>query len=534
MVAPDPAPPKRPRLLPTIREAVAGRRTPVRAETGPEEDPGLSPLALSLRRVWARRELYTLAIPQARLDLSLSPLSPGGEIYRSVPVAGPAMVPTYEGGAFVVGPPGPGTTENGTTETGPTETYFRFFALQPFATVEADLVVEGSPDAAGMIEWRSDDGSARVTVSAQRHPDAVTAKLSVDGSPVATLAPVPADLTGPFTLVAQLQGRSVLVWHRTGGGTTYVGRLDLSPRLDLRAPAVSSTWSLGLTARGRTDLRVCCTRFEANLSGNGHADPRIVTYEDGTPVQDGTTVWFLATTRGGNIADAFQGVYALDTASGRITMTGALFGDRDGDGVWHNHNAGHLFLDRRTQRWTWFAVSHSDHPGPRANYVGSSSSDLRHGVGTVPVTRVAMPPGRALWEDVYPFLDGGTWTATASQDARHTSWLESPTGIAGPWTETRTKVGNDETGQLLVRSGGRRYVVAGTATTAFVVRDADDPAMPALGHLDVDVSTGGLRTWPALFALRQPDGPRWFMLSFDRTSPAERYSYGRLHFYRQA
>ena len=43
-----------------------------------------------------------------------------------------------------------------------------------------------------------------------------------------------------------------------------------------------------------------------------------------------------------------------------------------------------------------------------------------------------------------------------------------------------------------------------------------------------------IAVWPALFALQQPDRVRWFMLSFDRTSPAEKYSYGRLHFYRQA
>jgi hypothetical protein len=85
-----------------------------------------------------------------------------------------------------------------------------------------------------------------------------------------------------------------------------------------------------------------------------------------------------------------------------------------------------------------------------------------------------------------------------------------------------------------VRSGKRRYIVAGTATAAYIVRDADAAAMTKLGHLDVDFDTGGARIWPALFALQQPDRLRWFMLSFDRTSPAEKYSYGRLHFYRQA
>jgi hypothetical protein len=86
----------------------------------------------------------------------------------------------------------------------------------------------------------------------------------------------------------------------------------------------------------------------------------------------------------------------------------------------------------------------------------------------------------------------------------------------------------------VVTSGSRRYIVAGTATPAYVVRDADDDTMPELGHLQVDIDTGGARVWPALFAIQETDRPRWYLLSFDRTSPAESYSYGRLHFYRQA
>lgn len=535
MTASDPPPASLRHALRAAARAAAGRarRTDGNAEPpdaaggarGDGDEDGSSPVDWAFTRVWARRELYTLRLPQARFDLSQDPAAAGGRIYRTVPVVGPEIVPRYAEGAFVLGP---------TTGPTPAETHVRLFALQPFATVEADLSVTGSVHGAAMIEWMSGDGTSRLVVAAERHSGTISAELSVHGTPVASLPGTPADLSGEFTLVAQLQGRSVLVWHRRGRAMTYVGRLDFGSHLDLRQSATARGWTLGLTARGHTDLEVRCTRFEANLTGNGHADPRIVSHEDGTPVQDGSTVWFLATTRGGTIPDAFQGVYALDVPTGRITMTGALFGHRDGDGTWRNDNAGHLVHDRRTGTWTWFAIGHSDHPGPRRNYVGTSDLDLRYGVSHLPVEEVAMPAGGALWEDVHPVRDGARWIATASKNARHTAWLESAGGLAGPWTEIREAVGMDETGQVLVRSGSRRYVVAGTATAAYVVRDADDPAMTALGHLDVDADTGGARVWPALFPLRQPDGVRWYLLSFDRTSPAERYSYGRLHFYRQA
>lgn len=477
-----------------------------------------------MKRLWARRELYTLAMPLARLDLSQDPRTPGGEIYRAVPLEGAEIVPAYAGGAFVL---------EQTADATMAETHYRLFALQPFATVEADLTIAASAYGTAMIEWMSGDGSHRLTVSAHRHSGTIAAELLVSGSGVASLGDTAADLAGSFTLIAQLQGRSVLVWHRKDSVTTYVGRLDFASRLDLRDPTVFNTWTVGITARGHTDLQVRCSRFEASLTGLGHADPRIVSYEDGTPIQDGSTVWFLATTRGGHIPDAYQGVYALDVSSGRVTMTGALFGDR-GDGIWRNDNAGHLFLDRTTNSWTWFTIGHSDHPGPRGNWAGTSSIDLRHGINHVPVNQVALPAGGDLWEDMYPVRNGSRWIATASKDARHTAWLESTSGIAGPWTETRTAVGMDETGQLLVRTGAQRYIVAGTNTAAYIVRDADGAAMTDLGCLDVDFHTGGRRVWPALFALQQPDGMRWYLLSFDRTSPVPTHSYGRLHFYRQA
>jgi len=485
---------------------------------------GSSPVDWSLKRVWARRELYTLKMPQARFDVSQSPLAPGEGIDSAVVIEGTEMVPTYSTGAFVLGQ---------TTSSTMAQTHFRLFAMQPFATVEADLNITASVYGTAMIEWMSGDETERITVSAQRHSGMIAAELLVSGSSVASFGDTAADLTGDFTLIAQMQGRSVLVWHRKHLVTTYIGRLDLTSHLDLRDPTTFNTWTLGITARGHTDMQVRCSRFEANLTGHGHADPRIVSYEDGTPIQDGSTVWFLATTRGGSIPDAFQGVYALDVSTGRITMTGALFGDRHGDGIWRNDNAGHLFYDRRTQEWTWFTVGHSDHPNPRRNWVGTSPIDLRYGISHVPVDQVSLPGGN-LWEDMYPVWDGGKWTATASKDAVHTAWLESTSGLAGPWTETRTAVGMNETGQLLVKSGAKRYVVAGTDTAAYIVRDADVAAMTDLGRIDVDFDTGARRVWPALFALQQPDGVRWYMLSFDRTAPAGQHSYGCLHFYRQA
>ena len=516
------------RLL-ALRRQLVHRRFPqsspaARSSSRQRSESDSSPVDWSMKRLWARRELYTLKLPQASFDLSQSPLAPGGAIYRAVSIEGTEILPTYSNGAFVIGQ---------TADSTMTETHYRLFAMQPFATVEADFNITASEYGTGMIEWMSGDGTRRITVSAKRHSGMIAAELLVSGSSVASFDDTAADLTGDFTLIAQMQGRSVLVWHRQYLVTTYIGRLDFTSQLDLRDPINFNTWTLGITARGHTDMQVRCSRFEASLTGNGHADPRIVSYEDGTPIQDGTTVWFLATTRGGHIPDAFQGVYALDVSSGRVTMTGALFGDRNGDGIWHNDNAGHLFLDRKTQKWTWFTIGHSDYPNPRRNWVGTSVIDLRYGVNNVPVSRVFLPDGN-LWEDMYPTWDGAKWTATASKGAVNTAWLESTTGPAGPWSETRTAVGMNETGQLLVKCGPKRYVVAGTDTADYIVRDAEVAALTDLGHINVDFDTGGRRIWPALFGLQQPDGVRWFMLSFDRTSPAAKHSYGRLHFYRQA
>ena len=212
-----------------------------------ESPDASSPLDWAFTRLWARRELYTLTLPQARFDLSQDPGGAGGSIYRTVVVAGPEIVPRYAEGALLMGQ---------TASPTPAETHVRLFALQPFATVEADLSVTGSVHGAAMIEWMSRDGTNRLVVAAERHSGTISAALSVHGTPVASLPGTPADLSGEFTLVAQLQGRSVLVWHRRGRATTYVGRLDFGSHLDLRQTATARGWTLGLTVRGHTDLEV--------------------------------------------------------------------------------------------------------------------------------------------------------------------------------------------------------------------------------------------------------------------------------------
>lgn len=478
-----------------------------------------NPTALAFKRWFTRRHFYDLRLPFGELDLATSPLLTGGAVLAPVAIANGGMTLGYTAGNL---------TLSHATDATMTEGAAQFLALHPFATYEV-TVASWTAGAYGNMGWefRSADGSRRIIATWSKSNGRVQTEYLLNGVSqgltVQTIA-----VTGAFTLRVQFHGRAVSVWITNGGTTTYAGRLALVG-LDLRNPATRAGWTAGILGRGHTDFTFAVSGAAAYLAGNGHADPRIVSYEDGSPIQAGETVWVLLTTRGVDIPDAYQGVYAYNTATGQLTATGAIFCDR-GDGIMRNDTAGHLFYDRTVSRWRYLAIGHSDYPNPRGNWLATTADDLRFGINTVPVAEVDLPgaPGAALYEDMQAVRDGARWVAVASRDASVSVRMEAA-DLLGPWAETAS-AGTNETGDTIVKMGASRYVLAGTATPAFIARNYD--TLASLGALTVDYDTGGSRVWPVVFPVRTAAGTRWHMISFDRTSPAGSYSYGRVARYR--
>lgn len=482
-----------------------------------------SPASLAFRRWFTKRHLFDLRLPLGDLDLSISPLVAGGSVFTPVAVVNGGMTIGYNAAGQL--------TLGHTTDATQTEGSAQLWSIHPFATYELTVASWTASVYGNMgFEFRNADGSQRIVAVYSKSGGRVQFEQLVNGTSqglVSLTVPTP----GAFTLRVQLQGRSLNVWITVAGVTSYCGRLAFTG-VDLRDPAVRAGWTAGIVGRGHTDFTFAVSGASTYLAGNGHADPRIVTYEDGTPIQVGETVWVLMTTRGVAIQDCYQGVYAYNTATGQLTATGAIFCDR-GDGIARNENAGQLMYDRAVGRWRYFTIGHSDFPGARLVWLSTTDTDLRYGVNTTSVAQVNVSGSdgvNTFYEDVHVIYDAGLgkWVATASKNASISSRLEA-VSPAGPWTEKVT-AGTQETGNLIAKIGASRYILAGTATAAYVVRDYT--TLASLGNLSLDYDTGATRVWPVVFPVQTASGTRWHMITFDRSDPSNDHGYGRVARYR--
>ena len=501
---------------------------PIRGQVPFATDAAVTaPSDVSFRLARATREFYTLRLPLYDLDLRFDPSATGGLALAYTTVTGLGMNRAWSSGAITYTQPDTTTTH---------ETFTEMCALDPFGVYELDIanLAYTSYGVLG-IEVRSTDGR-RIVTTYRAHEDRISSEyLNASGTPVGPSGDwaFASDPTS-FTMRVQFMGRSLIVWMVVNGVETYLGRKYFGAEVDLRDPA--QKWVIGVNGRSSFNpMTFKVTGFRGYISGNGHADPRIVTYEDGTPVQEADTVWVAMTTRGSDIPDAIQGVYSLNVSTGEMQMTGAIFGDR-GDGIRRNDNAGKVIYDRRDRTWKLLFIGHSDYPTNKSNYFGQTGQDLRYGVHVLPVSAITTPDATRLFEDMDVALSGGRWIGTASRDASVSVKMQTNLGgtIAGPWFQIASD-GSGETGNTLTNVGGEWFVLSGTTTAVgdpsqFVVRDYATFAIQS--PLVMDRTPRANRVWPVMFPVVVSGNRRWRMLSFDRTAPAGAYSYGRILFYK--
>lgn len=488
----------------------------------PRDSSVVSPLDLHLQRVSMDTDFFGSRLPltawTAGMDLGIK----GGQGSERVDVAGTAITQTYTAGLMQY---------QNASDAKTNESLFVLGQAHPFGTVDLDVRgVAGSGSISIVLMKGTND---RIHVS--YNPTGATfraeyvkngAVAEVGGKKVSvSKATNDATYNKGFVIKAQFMGSGVNFWALRGDKISYLGYLNTINAWDFRKGGEDLKIAYGI--RGTKGFDVKIGGFSQYLSGSGHADLRVVSFEDGSPIQEGNYVWVLATTRGKEIKDAYQGIYRVDVSTGEISMTGALFGD-PGDGSYRNDNAGHLLYDRTADEWVWTNTGHSAYPGWRANFIARMPYDPRAGISHVPVTEIQMPQTEKVIEDFYPVRNlDGTWSATASKDFSISVRMSAP-AIEGPWV-IEASAGVKETGNIIILMKGKRFILAGVET-GYIVRDYD--TLAELGRLKVTGSPNANRVWPALFVTTDAQGrERWAMLSFDRSAFSGAYSYGRWYYY---
>ncbi|WP_454555117.1 hypothetical protein [Geodermatophilus nigrescens] len=262
----------------------------------------------------------------------------------------------------------------------------------PFCAVVLDL--DGDDDGAacgllvpgGPVLARYDAGA--------RHVELVAAGVVLESAPLAE---------GATGLACVVQENRVTVLVRRGDWTPVLGA-DVSPRIDLRVPAVVG--SAEYAAQGRQVRRV-----RAGVSGPaGVRDPQVVRTTDGRPlVRDGRLFLTMTSAGLGFFRQASWGVWTVDLADpSRVEQVAALFSHRDG--LLLGDHAGQLLVDEATGRTRVLVSSWGDHDPATGVHVRTSvtSEDLLSGVHVLSTERLVLPTEVSAWDPSLARV-GGRW-----------------------------------------------------------------------------------------------------------------------------
>jgi hypothetical protein len=482
-----------------------------------------TPDRLHFEKAYQVRHHFSLSAPLNALDFTED--LPGNSQHARIDLAGALHFNPSDGAL---------TLENtGTTRA---ESYLTLGRLYHYAAIDLDVAAQHSAGyTANAILSLHCDAQNRVVV-VQRDADAATKTFSVEvfknGESVLNQTLSAAGIAAPYTLRLHVTGRYLSFFRVKDGVATYATTIDVGQWFDLRDDAVIKDFAVALGARLDPSESVTFTRLAQYLSsGTGQADPRVVHYEDGTPMVVDNRIWIAMTTRGYDpIPSSHQGMYCYNLTTHEWTLTGDLSFDR-GDGLKRPWHATDVFFDRRDNQWKCLTTSHGD---DHRIYYGVCDRDPRFGVAEISVDLLNC--GINQGEDPSIIYDGeaGKWRLALCQDVGggfNTLLLEA-TEWNGAYTPVAVNAATSSTGVLLQKVDGQYYVFQGRGTSNYEILSY--PGLTTLGTLNVSPLLPDRNIWPVVIPVATPTETAYYFLTFDREQVTGAYSYGNLHWYRAA
>ena len=312
--------------------------------------------------------------------------------------------------------------------------------------------------------------------------------------------------------------------------------LDISDYFDLRNKALVDGFSINAGAKLRPDGSVRISRLEEFLtSGTGQADPKVIHYENGAPIIQGSMIWFSMTTRGyGPIPSSYQGVYSYNLQTREWDVTGTL-GFHRGDGIIRPWHATDILFDRFDGSWKISTTSHGDEER-QTIYIGKTFQDPRFGYHEFEMEALRFgSSGNHQNEDPSAFFDESVNKWRIAFAAGRSGGFGISLYEADEWDREWSFVSEyasvSNTGILIQKIGGERYVFSGRGDTPCPMEVLSYPGLQKLGELDLDVHPEGRNVWPVIIPNTFATGTEYYLLTFDRSSLFDGWSYGNLHWY---
>lgn len=265
----------------------------------------------------------------------------------------------------------------------------------------------------------------------------------------------------------------------------------------------------------------------AQSCGVGQADPRILHYEDGTPIMEDDRVYIGMSTRG---VDHVESIFSMNSNGTDWHLEGQMLFDVGGD-TYRNYTAADVMFNRIDHKWYIFPISHID---DHQICVGTATRDIRFGVNIVDVKRLNYR-NTGNDEDIYVVYDADChkWRAiycSAQPRDGYGITLAQADEILGEWHDLASRQSTSYTGPIIQQIGNRRYVIAGRGVDRMEVLSY--PELKPIGEIDYDGKTTSRNIWPVIFPVAVGSRTCYGMLTFDRIAPLGRWSYGGVYFYR--
>lgn len=342
-------------------------------------------------------------------------------------------------------------------------------------------------------------------------------------------------------LILQMLGSGLVLYHQNSGLPEPIGQSDFNQHLDLRRKEYIN----GFQSRLFVHLQkgsVGISAVESGLStGNGLADIRAITYENGDPLLDQGRLWYTMSIRGRALPHHIQGVFSMNPTVFDIKLEGIIVFDRQ-DGILRNEVASHIFYDRTAKVWRGLTTGFSAYANPKTEkkqlLAIESKRDPRFGfsvmqaepfgmVGDIEDPHVLFDSTAQKWRMLTCENQNGGYKAIVLESD---FWNRGYTRIAGP-------VSRNSTGTSIQKIGDTRYCFSGSSEREIFIFTYPD--LKEAGTLKMDLppwdATAGTRVWPNVVQLPEGYPFRYVALMMDRFNypglKGPNWTYGAIYLY---
>ena len=329
-----------------------------------------------------------------------------------------------------------------------------------------------------------------------------------------------------FTMICHFVGSKIsFLVKNQEQNIKYVGSVDVTDRLDIRNISIREKMSifLGVLCRAQNESATLSNIVVEMTGGTGQADPRIIHYEDGTPIIKDGKIFLAMTTRGYNLIPySCQGVYSMDLTSKELEICAMLSYD-NGDGISRFWHASDILYNRITQEWCVFPVSHGDDHGI---YFATTKNDILHGYHDIKIENKLKYPSVGNEEDPYIIRKDNVWYMLyVKGTSGYNLCLAKSIQLRGVFTDIASVSETSFTGPIIYVTGDTLYCIAGKGIDHF--KAYTFPDLTYVSDLTLDLPLFSNNVWPVIFDC----GSHTKLLTFDRGKLTGNYSYGAIYEY---